>query len=290
MDIEEKFVAIMIIGHGGIMTVRNDSNISRQSNISLGLPKEFRNVHKTTKKNRWLHEETENRMQSREMKIMPQIMNSNANLSICTFAVPTEACSYPEDTLIDLKNELIYRLRPQTELNDEIFKNILYVGQRRGIHPFTYNSDVWAPYFTKRPQYTERWIYGKKYINKLYTDDAEVPITCGVYVLQNNVGIQNGIDLSYSKDGTELKEFIEYFEQEYDVNKIYMLDATCSNVYNPEINDFITDPNVIDNVFKYGVSLMSAGKRHKRKKHRTNKNKKIKRNKNKRKKYKTKKK
>jgi hypothetical protein len=288
MDIEEKFVAIIIIGHGGIITIKNVSNISQQSNLSLGLPKEFRNIHKKTKKIRWLHEETEKRMQPREMRIMPQIINSNTNLSICTFAVPTESCSYPEDTLINLKNELIYRLRQETQMNDEIFKNILYVGQRRGREPFTYSSDVWAPYFTKRPQYTERWIYGKKYINKLYTDAPESPIDCGVYVLQNNVGIQNGVYLSYSQDGTELKELIEYFEEEYDVNKIYMLDTTCSNVYNPEMNNFITDTNIIDNVFKYGVSLMSAGKRHKRKKHKTNKNKK--KNKNKRKKYKTKKK
>lgn len=279
---EETFVAIMIIGHGGIITTRNDLNMS-EPRLSLGLPgMRSRKNHSSSNKIRWAHEEYRRRMLPREMSIMPEIINTNSNISLCTFAVPTESCFYEDNTLIALKYDLLDRVGNLSEINDDIFKNVLYVGQRRGKEPYTYSSKDWAPYFTKRPQYTERWVHGKKHINKIYKDAPESPVNCGIFMLQNNVGIKNGSLITHPEDGMTLKEIVEYFEEDYGVNKLYILDVTCSVVYNPEMDDYIRDPNILDNIFKHGVSLMTAGKiKNKSKRNKFKKNK-FKRNKSKR--------
>lgn len=252
---DERYVACIIIGHGGMMTVRNENPISIRS-------KSRRNQ---TNKIRWKHEEDERRIQPKEHRIMPMIIDLPINISLCTFAVPAESCAYPEDKLIALKDEMIYRLELHSEnINNDIFKNIVHTSQRSHPIGFTYSSNEWAPYFTKRHEYSERWINGNKCINKKFTDCHELPIDCGVYILQNNVGIENGTILNYGNNGILFSELFDYFIDEYNVNKMYILDTTCSDVYNPEMNEYINDKYIINNIFKHGISLISGGKKNKK--------------------------
>jgi hypothetical protein len=224
-------------------------------------------------------------MQPKEQEIMPKIINLPMNISLCTFSAPTETCAYPEEELIALKDKLISRLENYAnDMNDKIFENILYVSQRSHPIGFTYSSDEWAPHFSKKPEYTERWIYGNQCIDKKFTDCHESEIDCDIYILQNNVGIENGSIIHYG-DGILFSELFDYYADEYNVNKMYILDTTCSVVYNPEMNRHITNESIINNIFKYALQFIRGGKIIKCKKKAKNKNK----NKNKTKKIKNKK-
>lgn len=263
----EKYVACMIIGHGGMLTLRNDNfSIQNRRQRTSG-----------TKKIKWKHEETERRMQPKEYSIMPKIIDLPMNISLCTFSAPTETCAYPDTEVIALKEQLLHRLSGHSEdMNDEIFQNILYVSQRTQPIGFTYSSDEWAPHFSKKPEYTERWIHGNQCINKKFTDCHEAEIDCGIYVIQNNIGIENGSIIHYG-DGILFSELFDYYANEYDVNKMYILDTTCSVVYNPEMNAYITDKNIINNIFKHALKFIRGGKKIKNKnKKRKNKTRKIK--------------
>lgn len=274
---EENFIVIMFVGHGGIMTeINGNSDMSNRSSCT---------------KIKWKRKEDHRMMQSREEIIMPKFIDSSANISLCSFAVPTETCNYPDDEMMILKNELLNGLEQYYEnMTDDIFKDILHSAQLTSPIGFRYGSDDWAPHFTKRPSYAERWIHGNTYVDKMYSDDPESSIDCGIYILQNNIGLENGSLIRYKDNGTTLGEIIGDFELGFDVNKFYILDTTCSVVYNPELSDTIKDQDILDNIFECVVSMMRGGKNKKNKnKSKKNKSKKNKSKKNKSKKNKSKK-
>jgi hypothetical protein len=273
---DEQYIACIIIGHGGMLTTRN-SEYDRYQHLK-------KKSH-TTRKIKWKHEEDERRMRPQEDEIMPKIINLPMNISLCTFAVPTESCAYPDDKLIALKDELLERFEDSENMNDDIFKNILHVAQRTQKIGFTYSSDEWAPFFSKRHEYSEKWIRGRRCIDKKLVDCPDATIECGIYILQNNVGLENGTMISYD-DGILFSKLFDYFANNHDVNKMYLLDTTCSVVYNPEMNGYINDERVKNNIFKHALTFMSGGKKYNFKKKIKNKSRKYTFKKNKSRKYK----
>lgn len=258
---EERYMACIIIAHGAFLTVNNKSynpfkNYRHRNNPFTG------------RKFKFEEEEEEKRTRPREMAIMPNLVDFPINVSLCNFAVPTESCEYPPMKLIALKDEMMrrfnqYEITNDQNMNDELFKNISYVSQRSSTAlGVTYNDYPHLSTITKRPEYAERWIYGSRHINKIFTNCDELGIKCGIYVVQNNIGIKNGKMKSFG-NGMLFDELINYFVEKYGVNKMYILDISCSEVYNPEMTEKITDREILYNIFNHARRMMRGGKKRK---------------------------
>lgn len=238
---------------------------------------------------RFTHEEEEKRKRPIEMRIMPKIVDLPINITMCNFPVPTEECIYIAEEFINLKDRLISRFEEHESMNnnvinDEIFKYVVEASQKdSGAIGFQYRDETWAPNYTKRPEYTEQWITGSKCIDKFFRGCSEFGIQCGIYIVQNNVGIKNGSMIPFNNnDRILLSELIEDFSRNYQLNKMYILDTSCSIVANPEMNEAIEDRQILNNIFNHAVMMMSeikpsmrGGKKRKRK-NKTIKNKSIK--------------
>ena len=158
----------------------------------------------------------------------------NIKLNICTFAAPSEECAYDPKTLLYLKDTLI-----EKSTSKESFKKLVKDSQLTAAG-FLYNSPEWAPYFSKKPKFTENWISGNSCFDKKYSSVEDDPLLkgkCGLYILQNNIELPVGEFMGFDDDGfNTLCSFISLFIDQFNVTNINILDCTCSVLINREEN------------------------------------------------------
>jgi hypothetical protein len=208
--------------------------------------------------------------------------DTSINMNICTFAAPTEKCSYPPDLVIELKN---YLLRDLTNLYNEgrlndinnvsaLFNQLVNQSQE-DVLGTRYHGKDWAGFFSKNPHKTERWIVGHKYVDKKfdYDNTGLGNIELGVYILVNNVGIPFGSVYNHET----LLEFIRDIEK-LNVTNLFMWDMTCSVVYEPDEKSYIQDKRSLNligrQVMKYVDTTRGGNKKKNRKMRNKSKNKK----------------
>jgi hypothetical protein len=194
-----------------------------------------------------------------------------------TFATPTETCAYPEDLLIQLKDRLV-QYSNDPNITDENINNTFQqlINQAQiDSSKFRYSDLDWAGEFSKKPFFTENWISGYNYVEKEYKKCPETEIQCATYILKNNVGINIGTSFTYNS--ITLTDMINYFIENFGINKIYIFDATCSIVKHPNGIDRVTDFRTLNRIRRNIIKFFSGGnKENKLKKHITKKYKKIK--------------
>lgn len=235
------YVACMFIGHGTFLTERNREGIA---------------------------------------ELVP-IETSPLELNICTFAPPGEGCFYPPDALISLKDTLInFSSQIEDENFERTFQQTLTMAQAESVLGRLYYDPEWAPYFNKRYQFSGLCKKTYRYFEKKFSSDEE--INSGVYIIKNNIGLPNNSILSFDNPQFQtLKNITNYFNNLHlHVEKLFILDATCSVFLNLEKNGYINDRRTISRLGNDLVKISQlAGRkkrRHSKKKTLKNKTKKLK--------------
>lgn len=165
------------------------------------------------------------------------------DLFICNFAEPGNVCKHIPDILQQIIECII------TNTSENNFKKIVENCQIANIG--TTHSQWWMTKESARDyNRTEQWINGRQYYEKIFTnfkseEEREFGGKSGVYIGRNNIGIPVGTIL-FSNEVNEkytLSMVIDYFTG-IGVNRLYMLDTTCSIFLDGEGKD-ITDAYTI---------------------------------------------
>jgi hypothetical protein len=197
MDGSEKYISAVIIGHGGLVTQLNENS----------------NTHELVRCD----------------------FSKSIKLNICTFAAPSEECSYAPETLLYLKDTLIEKSQ-EYDFSKESFK-ILVVDSQLKASGFQYSSPEWSRFFSKKPRFTENWISGNSCFEKEYLNVEEDPLLegkCGFYILKNNIGLPVGEFMEFDDGFNTLCSFISLFIDQFNVTNINILDCACSVLINRE--------------------------------------------------------
>jgi hypothetical protein len=232
---EEKYLALMIIGHGAYLT-EYDNNV-----------------------------------------IDVIEMTTPIHILLGTFAAPTESCYFEADDLIELKDKLVEYSEEANNQGyknmDNVFQHIVYQAQvdNKGK---TYGDPNLQ--LSNKPNLTENWINGNTYFDKIYSDCPEFhDISCGLYVINNNIAIPSGTYIKFNNRIT-LSDILNHYYEKYGIHKIYILDCSCSVVYNPERTRYIEDSRILRKIMR-NVSKKFSGGGGKKSKKRKYKNRKSKR-------------
>lgn len=196
-------------------------------------------------------------------------------LNICTFAPPGEGCFYPPNALISLKDTLFnFFSKIKDEKVEDTFQHTLNMAQSESELKMLYSDPRWAAYFNTRYQFSGLCKQTNMYFEKNFSSDEK--INSGVYIIKNNIGLQNNSILSFDNQQFQtLKNITNYFNNLH-VEKLFILDATCSVFLNLEKTDYIKDNRTISRLGNDLVKIsQQAGRKKKRhsKKKRTIKNK-----------------
>jgi hypothetical protein len=188
------------------------------------------------------------------------------NFEMITFAAPTESCSYPPELLINLKDTLLTYLNDEN-ITDNNINNVFQQAVNQSqidVSRFRYGYKEWGGYFSEtRYKFTENVISGNKYVEKIFKDCPEADITCGIYILKNNVNIPTGTRIHI--DNFTFTDMCTLFKTKYNIDEMFLLDCTCSVIYNPENTEYIKDPRKKRNIMNHFLKAVkiNGGKKNK---------------------------
>ena len=174
------------------------------------------------------------------------LRNTSIDIHICNFAEPGNVCKHIPDKLKQIIECII------TNTSENNFKRIVENCQIANIG--TTHSQWWMTKESARDHSrTEQWINGHEYYEKIFTnfkpeEEKEFGGKSGVYIGRNNIGITVGTIL-FSNEVNEkytLSMVIDYFTG-IGVNRLYMLDTTCSIFLDGEGNDINNQVTIILN-------------------------------------------
>lgn len=167
--------------------------------------------------------------------------NTKSNLFSITFSPAGETCSYGPNLLHKLKFALSNMLLGQLgNEKDEDSKNDLFahiVSQAElDVRGITYQDITWTGDFNTNIQFAGRQYSGNNYLEKVFS--AGNGIICGAFVIDTNIKIYETESTTFQVgNSTNLSDIVEKFNG---VDKIYILDTTCSVVLNPEGTMYLT--------------------------------------------------
>ena len=170
------------------------------------------------------------------------------DLHICNFAEPGNVCKHIPDKLKQIIACII------TNSSEDNFKIIVENCQIANIG--TTHSEWWMTKESARDySRTEQWINGRQYYEKIFTNfkpekEKAFGGKSGVYIGRNNIAIPVGTILFSNNENEKytLSMVIEYFKN-LGVNRLYVLDTTCSVFLDEEGNDINNPVTIRHNLF-----------------------------------------